>query len=248
MINRAKISVLVAARKNSKYLAKFLAGFMVQTSCDYRTELLVMTNREDTWNYELIYMYRHLNRLARSTAPELSIEFFTEDLQLGRAGLHQYFNLLLQHATGDWIIYFCEDHFIVMNGWDKYIIDFAEERSLNPSKPWCLIPKFDNCGAMNQVLSRGYVRALGGKLGRHGWIDSYINHVNTQAFADTGSQVLRMDPEMFHDFTHDDPSPMSDAHMQSIIGPAAHRLPEFDSDEVRALIAHDAQKLREALQ
>ena len=43
-----KISVLAAARKNSKYLAHFITGYLEQTSNRVDTELLVMTSEQDT--------------------------------------------------------------------------------------------------------------------------------------------------------------------------------------------------------
>lgn len=249
-MNKPDISVLIAARKNSKYLAKFLFGLAANTQYPAGIQTLVMLNEDDTWNRELVH-YFDLHQ------DFLPIEFHTENYGLGRAGLHVYFNDLLQHATGDWIIYFCEDHFITMHGWDTYlqrvIAGITQQGDslnkpfpLDPSEPWIIVPKFDNAGSMNHIVSRGYIDALGGVLGRHGWIDSYINDLSTQAWGRHPLRVLRMDKEIFHDFTHDDPSPMSDAHLQTIIGPEAAKLPKHGSQEYQILIEDDAERLREA--
>lgn len=233
---KPKISVLVSARKNSKYLAKFMFGFYERTADPLNVQLLVMMNEHDTWNSELVSFMEF-------SAPG-NIKFFRENHQLGRAGLHKYLNDLVPYATGDWIIYFCEDHFIIADKWDLKIRNFIKDKDLNPDMVYCIIPKFDNVGAMNQILSKGYVKALGGVLGRHGWIDSYINELNGLAFGDLSDRVLRMNDELFHDFTHDNPNPMSDAHLQGVITDGAKKLPKFEDPEVRELISRDAGAIK----
>lgn len=255
---RPRISVLISARKNSKYLANFLLGYYNNTVIP--DDVHVMLNAGDTWNNDLVEYFKY--------RPSYDIKFYREDLKLGRAGLHEYFNLMLPRAKGDWVIYFCEDHQIILRGWDDIVrqmiggtllVDNGEQLvpkhefgRLDHRKPWCLTPKFDNVGGVNHILSRGYVEAIGGVLGRHGWIDSYINDLNLSAFGswvavgrDDGP-VLRFDEEMFHDFSQDIPSPMSEAHMQSITGEAAANLPRYDTQIVKDLIQIDASKLREA--
>jgi hypothetical protein len=237
--DRNKISVLIAARKNSKYLSKFLFGLCARTDDFFDTEVLVMLNANDTWNKELVSFFEGTPNM----------QFYYEDRGLGRSGLHYYFNELYNEASGDWLIYFCEDHFITMNNWDTYLRRQFNERGLDPREPWCLIPKFDNAGAMNQILSRGYCEAIGNKMGGHGWIDSYINDVNAVAFPgqDHPKRVIRLDHEMFHDFTHDHPSPMDESHMQSVLSPEGKALPKYDSPRVKTIINHDATGLAEAV-
>jgi len=235
---KPKISVLVAARKNSKYLAKFLAGYFLRTEDLANTEILVMLNQDDTWNDEIVALWEETGM----------VQFFREDHQLGRAGLHVYFNDLLKHAKGEWIIYFCEDHFIIHHGWDEKLRFDIGNRSLDPKDVNIIVPVFDNAGAMNHMVSRGFVDVLG-YLGAHGWIDSYINHVAQLVFMERPNKhlVRNIDEPLFHDFTHDKPNPMSDAHMQSVSTDKAKELPKFDSEEVRQLIAADAKKIKNAL-
>lgn len=249
----AKISVLVSARKNSKYLSKFLFGYFENTHDQINTEILVMMNEHDTWNKDLVGYF----------TDQEDIQFLYEDYNYGRDGLHVYFNDLLKHADGDWIIYFCEDHYINTKFWDSYVRQVINggsrsmkgetsksDKSLDPKYPYCLVPKFDNAGAMNHILSRGYIETLNGVLGRHGWIDSYINDVNALAFGiqserpnnKPGDTIIKFDDEMFHDFTHDDPNPMSDAHLQSIKGKI--KLPDYKDSNVKDMIKRDAERLR----
>lgn len=244
-MTQPEITVLIAVRKNSKYLAKFLFGLFENTSAALQQrlgmEVLVMMNEHDTWNRELVSYFE-----GRS-----DIRFYYEDLQLGRGGLHRYFNELVPRAQGKWIVYFCEDHFVTMPNWDRYVLAYinGEKQSgdsagkrfpLDPREPWVLVPKFDNCGAMNHIVSRGFIAALDGVLGNHGWIDSYINDL----MAEFPERRIRMDDEMFHDFTHDRPSPMDDAHLQSVVSAEGKKLPKYEDPAVRHLIAADQDRLR----
>lgn len=230
-----KFSVLVAARKNSKYLAKFLFGLTENTARPSDMEVLVMCSSHDTWNRELIHFFQDLPR---------NITFYFEDKGLGRAGLHEYFNELYRYSSGDWIAYFCDDHFINETDWDNKVRRLIRERGLRADDIWCLIPKFDNVGAMNQILSRGYVSAMGGYLGRHGNIDSYINDVNAQL---PGERIIRFDDEWFHDFSHDDPSPMHGSHSQSVITPEGKELARHLTASYESNVAADAAKLKGAI-
>ena len=230
------ITVLVSARRNSKYLAKFMHGFFTRTAQMKNIELFVMLNKHDTWNRELQAFY-----MAMSAMQHNQIRFFEEDLGQGRAGLHNYFNHMAEYATGEWIIYFCEDHFIEVNGWDDEIRKFAADKNLDPSKIYCIVPKFDNVGTMNHIISKGMYFAMG-QVGRHGWIDSYLNEVIKGLPTE---RVLKMDRELFHDFTHDQPNPMSEAHLQSV-SPAdldPKEFPAFDQPSVARLVQEDRDQL-----
>lgn len=249
-----KISVLIAARKNSKYLAKFLMGFYTNTADIRNIEVLVMLNAHDTWNLDLVHFFEN-----QMYPP---IKFFYEDEGLGRAGLHEYFNILLKHATGDWIVYFCEDHYIIKDAWDLHVRKMIagdlkvqtevgeankhEHGKLEPRKVWCLVPSFDNVGPMNHIISRGYLEAQGGILARHGNLDSYINDVTGRL----RDRTLRFDSDepLFHDFTHDQPSPMSDAAMQSVISNAGKLLPKYNNPIIAQWIDQDVTKLRQAIE
>ena len=257
MSTNPKISILVSARKNSKYLAKFLYGYLNNSAYPLEHEVLVMLNAHDTWNADMVEWI--IAKQLYAPVNKRPFKFYREDLQLGRAGLHQYFNKLAKEGTGDWLIYFCEDHYInppekdphnraFAARWDQYFLTRIDALKLNPNDIYCLVPKFDNCGAMNHMLSRGYYKALGGVMGHHGWIDSYINDINRIAFGDHSEHVIKFDRETFHDFTHDKPNPMSDAHMQSVVSEAGKNLPKYGGGHYEGLIQEDAAKLRLALE
>lgn len=253
----ANLSVLVSARKNSKYLSKFVEGYRRRTSSDSAVELLILLNEHDTWNEDLVSNYERMQLQLEAEpfniAPEeVPIRFYRENMQLGRAGLAEYFNYLVPYTRGDWIIYFCEDHFITAQGWDLIVKGYingllgsaANKPPLDSNEVWVIVPKFDNCGAMNHVLSRGFVRALGDKIGRHGWIDSYINDL----MRDFPERVIRIDEELFHDFTHDKPSPMADSETQSVISVKGKAMPPYDSSTTRHRIAMDQELIKRALE
>lgn len=242
--------VLIAARRNSKYLAKFLFGLEEHTNRPKDMEVRVIMNEHDTWN-------RELQLFADRGGFASRVLCYRENLRLGRAGLHEYFNMLLdpdEQYPPAWVIYFCEDHFINYPGWDTALREYisGERRSgdsdgkefpLDPDDIWVLVPKFDNCGAMNHVVSRGFIKAMGGKIGNHGWIDSYINDL----MRDFPDRVIRVDEEWFHDFTHDKPSPMDDAHLQTVISEKGKALPKYEDPVVRHRIKVDQEKLKRAL-
>jgi hypothetical protein len=230
----AKLSVLVASRKNSKYLAKFLFGLIKNTNSLSHVEVLVMMNEHDTWNQELVDYYRQ----GFGPDNQYHFQFFTEDLKLGRDGLHEYFNDLAKHATGDWSI----EHTI--NGRLMHGDSAGKDFPLDPAVPHIIVPQFDNCGAMNHIVSRGFVKALGGRIGNHGWIDSYINDLCAATWRKHDiSHIIRMDKPMFHDFTHDIPGPMSPEDNKTEISPVVEHMPKHDSPAYRAMIERDAQIL-----
>lgn len=226
------LSALCAARKDSKYLAKFLHNYEAKTIVDGTCELLVMMNTHDTWNEEIVDHF-----MAKG------VRFFEEDRRLGRNGLHLYYEMMLPEIKGDWVAYFCEDHNIVRYGWNKVISQFIKDNNLDPNEPYVLVPNWDNTGHMSHVVSKGYLRTLGGKIAHHGNLDSYINYVKDRM---PSSHVLQL-PVLFHDFTHDQPNPMSDAANQSVAGPEAATLPAWDSDEVREHIDKDVNAIRERI-
>lgn len=236
-MNRPKLSVLIAARKNSKYLAKFLFGLYANTADPERLEILIMLNENDTWNRDLVSFFEWRD----------NVTFIYEDYQLGRAGLHKYFNELAKLSTGEWLIYFCEDHYInppSRLSWDQYFFSRILELQMDYREPYVLVPKFDNAGAMNHMISRGFYEAIGNVVGRHGWIDSYINDITAAAWGRLSPRLVRMDTETFHDFTHDQPSPMDDSHLQSVISDKAKTLPKHGDEVYKHRVALDAEKLK----
>lgn len=251
-VEHQTITVLISSRKNSKYLSKFLFGLLQNTRQLSRLDVRVIMNEHDSWNDDLVYFYEHY----RHPSGHWPFSFTRENLRLGRAGLHEYFNMLLPEAgaVGEWVIYFCEDHYINYDGWDRALRAYisGEHQSgdsagktfpLDPDDIWVLVPKFDNAGSMNHVVSRGFIKALGGKIGNHGWIDSYINDL----MKDMPDRVIRVDEEWFHDFTHDKPSPMSDAHLQTVISEKGKALPKYDSQTTRHRLELDREKLKRAI-
>lgn len=87
---------------------------------------------------------------------------------------------------------------------------------------------------------------MDGKISQHGNLDSYINKIADRL---PRQRVIRFnsEPPMFHDFTHDNPSPMAAATKQSVSGPAAKLLPGFESDIIQAAIIADTEKLTAAI-
>lgn len=236
-MKQPRILVLISARKDSKFLAKFLFGYLQNTQDQLNTKAHVMLNAHDVWNAELVEYFER----------ETTIKFHYEDRGLGRFGLHEYFNQMLTAAEPyDWVIYFCEDHFIFYENWDSYFRAEIERQQLSPERVFCVVPKFDNVGAMNQMLSRAYVETLEGVLGRNGWIDSYINDLNNVL---PSSRVIRLDEETFHDFTHDEPNMLDDSYTKTPLSEAGEELKKhkYDGGHVQSMIEDDRKKLTNAI-
>lgn len=191
-----RISVLVSSRRNSKYLAKYIMGYLTHTEDFGNTELLVMASAQDEWNRDLFQYHG-----------ERGIRFFFEDYHLGRRGLHVYFNELAQHATGQWLLYMCEDHVFVQRQWDQCVRRVAH--NYNPDLVYVLLPKFKFPvpGHMSHIVSRGYLN-VAGRMGGHGNIDSWIN-VAVEAIP--SDRKVLIPEELFDDLTHH-PDPMKPEH------------------------------------
>ncbi len=189
----ATLQAMVASRKNSKFLAKFIHDYIALTD---EAQLLCMYNGDDTWNKSLIDFF------SRRSADV--IRFFPERLGYGRSGLHLYYELMLDWFTADWLVFWCEDHQIIVDGWDSIIL--KKLSNLDPMEPYIAIPGWDNIGSVNHVLSRGYVNALGGRLAGHGNLDSFINDVASKISQD---RIIQL-PVLAHDMTHDAPPALDD--------------------------------------
>lgn len=121
-----KISVIVASRMNSSYLARFLQSYAEQTTDKENTELLVMYPSEDTYNQEVIRSF--------------PATFVPEDHHLGRFGLHVYYNELAKLAQGDWVFSLCEDMTFLTPRWDDLLR--ADVADIDPHQIWMVCPHF----------------------------------------------------------------------------------------------------------
>lgn len=202
-----RIQSLVSARKNSKYLAKFVFDYMQKTAHpDGSTPLAISIHYQDQWNASLLEFLE--------TKRDMFVMYDSDNL--GRYGLHKYFARLYSNLpSAEWYVYFCEDHNIVVNNWDSLIRAYIQDRSLNPELPYCIVPKFDNAGAMNHILSAGFLKSMEKPFGGTGWVDSYINEVNKHL---PKENVIKIDDELFHDFTHDQPNMLDDIHTKVEVG------------------------------
>ena len=221
---------LLSSRKNSKYLAHFLHTYKSVTT---RAPLLTTYSAQDTWNTAMIeQMYE----------PE-KMEFFSEDRGLGRRGLHLYYEAMVPRALelgADWVAYFCEDHRIITHGWDIVCEQYL--RNIDPSKPAVAVPGWFNTGSVSHILSRGYIEALGNRLGCHGNIDSAINHTMENV---KGLPIVTL-PRMFWDYTADTPSQLDDSRTFVQLSRDGEALPasgDFYDERTQSAVRHDKAML-----
>lgn len=225
-----QLSVLIASRKNSKFLNKLLFSILTNSTSD-SIEVLCMYSSEDTWNKELIQFFSAFD----------DFSFHPESYGYGRQGLHVYFNELASHSQGNWLIYFCDDHSIIADGWDTYLLQSIEEKNIDYKKIYTISPSFDNTGAVNHVISRGYYNHMG-DIGKYGNIDSYLNFVGEALPQDRHFYTER---PLFHDYTVDT-NVLSTEHTE-LVSKSKKIFPGWDSVEVQNMIREDQDKIREGI-
>lgn len=188
--------MLCPVRPESKFFAHFVAGYLNKTKNFTDTELLIMAAPRNEWNQDLIeYLQRK----------EPSIRFIPEPEQApgGQKGHHIYINELAKHAKGNWILNFCEDMHILLRDWDEVLREWIREKQLDPDKCWMIIPRFETRGAVEHLLSRGWLDITGMVFGYPNG-DSWLNTVTDLApaiFRD--SRRLDCNILMFKDYSSD---------------------------------------------
>lgn len=226
-----KISVLVLARRRSRFLAHYILNFLNHTTDMENTELLVMASEDDDWNKDLIEFCSQYK----------NIKFFFENDRLGRHGRHIFFNRLAEKAEGEWILHTCDDQMFVRKGWDNYVRDYVRDHSLDHNKVNILIPRFNNTGSVDHFVSRGYLNALG-MVGGYGNIDSWINNVLEEIPSD---RIKMMPDELMCDLTVY-PEILTPEYLK-MDDSEGRKLPAWDSEEVKEGIFQAQEKLKEAI-
>lgn len=156
------ISLLVTARENSKYLAKFITSFVRHTKNFSEIELLIFISPEDTWNKELFECFSDKIKLVPDTTG------------LGRGASHIFYSEAAKEAKGEWLWYLCDDHYL-LDGYDEYISNYINEMKIDPRKVNVIAPMCVNSGRISHIISRKVFNAVG--FGQHGNLDSYINEM-----------------------------------------------------------------------
>ena len=222
------LSLMLTIRKNSKFFSKFLIGYLSKTKNFSNVELLILASEGDTWNKDL-FDYYHLNVIY-------------ENLRCGKGGRHLFYNELAKHAKGDWLWHFCDDHYLIMDGYDEYILDYIKQNNIDSNQIHSIVPVVSNSGSISQILSRGWYETVG-RMGGQGNIDSYLNTVAERMLC----------PERIHypphaimtDFTVDS-TIMTPEHSYVELDPSYKFYP-FNSPETDAEINKDASLLYHAI-
>ncbi len=160
-----KISVLLLARKRSRFLSHFLFNYFSTTANVTNTELLVMATEGDEWNKDLFKFFE-----------QFPVRFFFENRKLGKNGRHILFNELLKIASGDWILTVSDDHIFTIPDWDESIRTFVESQGIDHDQVFVLLPRHNNAGEISHILSRRWVDTVG-RIAECGAVDSWINEV-----------------------------------------------------------------------
>lgn len=225
-----KLSILLLSQKNSKFLAKYLTGFLYNTKSFDNVELLVMISRQDEWNRDLLDLYKD------------KVKVVEEDFRMGKLGRAVFYNELAKHATGDYLWHMCDDHYLIAEGYDEYILRYVKDKMLNPQDIHILIPRADNTGSVTHIMSRGWYNVWG-RIGAHGSIDSYIN--DTLDLIAIPRLIHHLTDPIYTDFTTN-PSIMTPEHNRIDID-SSHVFPPYDDERILQERINDARKIVEAL-
>jgi hypothetical protein len=225
-----KLSQLLIARKNSKFLMKFLISWLKNTKDFNNVELLIMVNEGDTWNQDFLEYFKD------------KFQVFKEDWGMGKEGRAEYYNELAKHATGDYLWHMCDDHNIIRYGYDEFLINYIKDNQIDPNKVNIICPAVENAGRVAHMLSRGWYNVVG-RMGGHGAIDSYINTILDQiVYRD---QIYEPGEVILTDFTPY-PEIMTFEHCKTELKPIVWA--DMTSPEIQGEIKKDARKLFDAIQ
>lgn len=153
------ISILVNARKDSKFLAKFILAYVMHTKNFDEVELIVFTP-DGEWNKELFEYFKDYIRVISDTT------------EIGRGGSHIHYLEAAKHAKGDWLWYMCDDQYLY-DGYDKYLVEYIQAQNLDPNKVNVVVPACENLGRVTHIISKKTFEIMG--FGNHGNVDSYFN-------------------------------------------------------------------------
>ncbi len=177
------ISLLLTARQDSKFLAKFVTTFIANTNNFNNVELLIFLSPEDTWNKELLECFKD------------KVKVIPDTTELGRGNSHIFYSELAKHAQGEWLWYVCDDHYLFKN-YDEYISNFINDNNIDPYQVNVIAPACLNSGRISHILSKKAFELVG--FGQHGNVDSYINEMleYVALFADYPIPYLPPEPVM----------------------------------------------------
>lgn len=195
---RVKISMLAPVRPESKWMSHLIMSFLTHTENLEDTELLLLPAKRNAWNKDLM---EYIGK------KEPAVKFIPEPAdfeELGQRGHHIFMNELSKHATGDWIFHFCDDMEILVRGWDEVVRAFVRQYHLNPSMCYMLIPRFKDAGAVEHILSRGWIEVTGCSFDYPNG-DSWLNTVIDSTIPEFNRSRLLHIPraDMFKDYTRD---------------------------------------------
>ncbi len=235
------ISLLLSARKDSKFMAKFVMTYLVHTRRLENVELLIVTPPGE-WNkelFEFLEAYTSITGIPK-------IVLVDDTLELGRGGSDIYYSMLAGMAQGDWLWYMCDDHYL-FDGYDEYISNYIKEFNLDPNKVNVIIPTASNSGRISHILSRKYFDTVG--VAQHGNVDSYINNTLEYLEVFVGKEevekIERFPPEpIISDFSVDKDIMLPiNALGQDLVKEAE----KFKSEDNKQKIKEDAERLFRAM-
>lgn len=112
------MSVLLPTRQRAGWAAKTIASVLSTCSRPENVEILVRADEDDPEVNAMIQLVSQLPNANR-------IKIFIGPRRMGYFSLHEFYNELCTHATGDWVMMFNDDATIETPNWDV-ILDNCE--------------------------------------------------------------------------------------------------------------------------
>lgn len=238
-----KISILVLAQKNSKYLSNFLFSALNNSNQqDHNIEVMVMLSKEDNWNKSLMdYFDDYSEGVSALTGRSELVRFYEDDKKLGEMGQHNLYNRLAENARGQWFLLLKDTQPIIMKRWDEKILQKLSEVDTADRMPVTVYLGVDNTDKSSaRLINRAAYEAMDKKIARHGWVDEYLDAAfhNSSATAVNTKNV-----EFLHDYFYERPDPMDPMLNKVVLSQEGMDQNQFDAAEIQALIAEDNKKI-----
>jgi hypothetical protein len=153
---------------------------------------------------------------------------------------------MAKHASGDWIINFCDDMHILLKDWDEQLREFIREKQLDSEKCYMIVPRFRVDGAVEHILSKAWIETVGFVTAYQN-TDSWLNTVTDTAPEQfTATRRLQWNTPMFDDYSHVED--LKFLFGKSFGGAGIPDEKQWQSEEIQASIKEAADKLFYAFQ
>jgi len=183
-MKKPKISIILPTRKRTDLLVKSISSLLLTAKDTANLEILVAYDNDDEES-KTFFKDVWADFIAQSSATTRVFEVE----RYGYLNLNKYVNLLGEHASGDWIMFWNDDAYMQTDNWDTMVIDKTGWFGLvripcsNMNHPFALFP----------IIPRQWLD-LFGTISPVAHSDWWIYHV-----ARGVDRITNIDASVYHD-------------------------------------------------